>query len=63
MHYNYCTGPLKDVRKMAKHQLDEVKLQLISQPHLEVACTLVYSDNHTQLRLKKVPIIYNNACT
>ena len=46
---------------MSIPQLDEVKSHL-SQAHLEVACTLVYSDHSTQLRNKKVcnkEILYN----
>ena len=49
----YIGGLLKDVRQLTTSQLEEVKLHL-TQPHLEVACTLVYSDRSTQLRNRKV---------
>jgi hypothetical protein len=48
-----CIGLLKDVRQLTASQLEEVKYHL-TRPHLEVACTLVYSDLSTQLRNRKV---------
>ena len=58
LHVLYPTGLLKDVRKMTTPQLEEIKSHL-TQPHLEVACTLVYADHSTQLRNRKV---FNQLC-
>lgn len=51
-------GLLKDVRQLTTSQQEEVKCHL-TQPHLEIACTLVYSDLSTQLRNR---MVFNLLC-